>query len=425
MNVAVVLFTRDLRVHDNPALSASVRAAEHVVPLFVHDPALPAPDNRRRFLQGCLADLASSLRSLGGDLAVLRGDPVHEAVRVARAVGAEGIAMAADVSKYARGREARLAAACASERLAFRTFPGVTVVPPGSLRPGGGSHYKVFTPYYRAWQATSWRDVLGPPRRIALPRNMPKSWFESGASIEAGGESAARKRLTAWLSHLQGYSETHDDLAADRTSRLSPYLHFGCLSPRELAARVHDRPGADPFLRQLCWRDFYHQVLFAFAEVRRRAYRPGAEDRWRDEPDALEAWKSGHTGVPIVDAGMRQLLAEGWMHNRARLITASYLTKHLGLDWRAGADHFYDLLLDGDVANNYGNWQWVAGTGNDTKPYRRFNPLRQASRFDPSGDYVRRYVPELASVPGKAVHAPWTLPKSPANYPAPLSLDAR
>jgi len=254
---------------------------------------------------------------------------------------------------------------------------------------------------------------------------MPKSWFESGASIEAGGESAARKRLTAWLSHLQGYSETHDDLAADRTSRLSPYLHFGCLSPRELAARVHDRPGADPFLRQLCWRDFYHQVLFAFAEVRRRAYRPGAEDRWRDEPDALEAWKSGHTGVPIVDAGMRQLLAEGWMHNRARLITASYLTKHLGLDWRAGADHFYDLLLDGDVANNYGNWQWVAGTGNDTKPYRRFNPLRQASRFDPSGDYVRRYVPELASVPGKAVHAPWTLPKSPANYPAPLSLDAR
>jgi deoxyribodipyrimidine photo-lyase len=423
MNVCVVLFTRDLRVHDNPALSESVRAAEHVVPLFVHDPALPTGDNRRRFLDGCLSDLAGSLRSRGGDLAVLRGDPVREAVRVAEAVGADGIAVAADVSGYARTREERLAAACASQRLAFRAFPGVTVVPPGAVRPAGGSHYKVFTPFFRAWQATPFRDVLSPPRRVVLPANLPESWFKTDVGVE--GESAARKRLSSWLSDLQVYDGMHDDLAADRTSRLSPYLHFGCLSPRELAARVDGRPGAEPFLRQVCWRDFYHQVLRAFPQLRRRAYRPGAQDDWRDEPDALDAWKNGHTGVPIVDAGMRQLLTEGWMHNRARLITASYLTKHLGLDWRAGGDHFFDLLLDGDVASNYGNWQWVAGTGNDTKPYRRFNPLRQALRFDPAGDYVRRYVPELSDIPGKAVHTPWELPSPPRHYPAPLAIDAR
>ncbi|GAA2330341.1 deoxyribodipyrimidine photo-lyase [Dactylosporangium salmoneum] len=427
MKVAVVLFTRDLRVHDHPALAASVRAAEHVVPLFVHDPSLPAGSNRRTFLDGCLSDLASSLRQRGGDLVTLRGDPVDCALRVAKQVGAAGIAMSADVSGFARARSQRLAAACAAEGVAFREFPGVTIAEPGSLRPGGGgSHYKVFTPYYRAWQASSLREVHGAPRRISLPEDMPKSWFATGDPDAVSGESAARERLSSWLTHLESYGDHHDDLAADRTSRLSPYLHFGCLSPRELVARVDGHAGAEPFVRQLCWRDFYHQVLSAFPDLRRRPYRPGAEDSWRDEPDALEAWKAGHTGVPIVDAGMRQMLQEGWMHNRARLITASYLTKHLYLDWRAGGDHFYDLLLDGDVANNYGNWQWVAGTGNDTKPYRRFNPLRQAERFDPTGDYVRRYVPELADIPGKAIHEPWKQPASTRRgYPSPLALDAK
>ncbi|WP_433053709.1 cryptochrome/photolyase family protein [Dactylosporangium sp. CS-033363] len=422
MSTCVVLFTRDLRVHDNPALASSVRAFEHVLPLFVHDPALASGDNRRKFLAGALADLRNALRERGGDLAELRGDPVREAVRVAKKVGATAIAVTADVSGYARSRETRLAEACADERLAFKTFPGVTVLPPSEVRPGGGgSHYKVFTPYYRAWQAASWRDVLGAPRSIALPPDLPRSWFS--ASTGAEGETAARKRLSSWLSELPSYGDMHDDLAGDGTSRLSPYLHFGCLSPRELVERARDREGAEPFIRQLCWRDFYHQVLWAFPELRHKPYRPNAEDSWRDEKDALQAWREGHTGVPIVDAGMRQLLAEGWMHNRARLITASYLTKHLAQDWRAGGDHFFDLLLDGDVANNYGNWQWVAGTGNDTKPYRRFSPLRQAERFDPTGDYVRRYVPELAGIAGKAVHEPWKRPAAEwRGYPSPLAL---
>ncbi|MFI5913723.1 cryptochrome/photolyase family protein [Dactylosporangium sp. NPDC051541] len=413
-----MLFTRDLRVHDNPALSASVSAFDRVLPLFVHNPALASGANRARFLTGALDDLRSALQSRGGDLAELRGDPVDEAIRAAKAVDASAIAIAADVSGYARARETRLAEACAAARLAFKTFPGVTVVPPAAVRPGGGgSHYKVFTPYYRSWEAFSRRDVLGAPRKVALPDDVPKSWLSS--AVGNLGETSGRKQLSSWLADVAAYDENHDNMAADRTSRLSPYLHFGCLSPREVVERAQGQEGAEPFIRQLCWRDFYHQVLSAFPDLRRKPYRASAVEEWRDEKDALQAWQEGHTGMPIVDAGMRQLLAEGWMHNRARLITASYLTKHLNVDWRAGGDHFFDLLLDGDVANNYGNWQWVAGTGNDTKPYRRFSPLRQAERFDPTGDYVRRYVPELAHIPGKAIHQPWELPAPERRgYPA-------
>jgi len=234
-----------------------------------------------------------------------------------------------------------------------------------------------------------------------------------------GGETAARERLAAWAPDSDGYADIHDDLAGDGTSRLSPYLHFGCLSPVSVANQVR----AEAFLRQLCWRDFYHQVLRAFPDLPRRAFRAGAVEKWREDPDALAAWQEGRTGVPIVDAGMRQLRAEGWMHNRARLVTASYLVKQLGLDWRQGQDWYAGRLLDADVANNAGNWQWVAGTGNDTRPYRRFNPTRQAERFDPHGVYVRRWVPELAGVPGPAVHQPWLLPaarRRALRYPAPL-----
>jgi deoxyribodipyrimidine photo-lyase len=222
--------------------------------------------------------------------------------------------------------------------------------------------------------------------------------------------------------HLAGYADIHDDLAEDQTSRLSPYLHFGCVSPGELAHQVLGGPGGEPFLRQLCWRDFHHQVLAAFPELPREDYRP-RRARWEHHPAALEAWQHGLTGIPIVDAGMRQLLVEGWMANRARLLVASCLTKNLGIDWRAGADHFVGWLVDADVANNSGNWQWVAGTGNDTRPNRRFNLARQAQRFDGDGDYVRRHIPELAGIPGPAAHQPWRLGDSQRrrlDYPQPI-----
>ncbi|MBO4210934.1 FAD-binding domain-containing protein, partial [Micromonospora echinofusca] len=226
------------------------------------------------------------------------------------------------------------------------------------------------------------------------PGELPDPPPGESPHLAVGGETVARQRLRDWLPDLPRYDDLHDDLAGDGTSRLSPYLRFGCLSPLTVALAAAGGAGGrdNPFVRQLCWRDFYYQVTAAFPDISRTAYRRNATEDWRYDPDALAAWTEGRTGMPIVDAGMRQLRAEGWMHNRARLITASYLTKTLGLDWRAGVEVFSRWLLDGDVANNSGNWQWVAGTGNDTKPYRRFNPVRQAERYDPDGAYVHRWM---------------------------------
>ncbi|MGQ4444954.1 FAD-binding domain-containing protein, partial [Streptomyces violaceoruber] len=228
-------------------------------------------------------------------------------------------------------------------------------------------------------------------------------------------------------SGLSRYEDRHDDLADDATSRLSPYLHFGALSPLELVhrARAHGGPGAEAFVRQVCWRDFHHQVLAARPEASVKDYRT-RHDRWRGEEDAAEdiaAWRDGRTGYPVVDAAMRQLRHQGWMHNRARLLVASFLTKTLYVDWRIGARHFLDLLVDGDVVNNQLNWQWAAGTGTDTRPHRVLNPLVQARRFDPDGVYVRRWVPELRSVEGGKVHEPWRLAaaeRGELDYPDPL-----
>lgn len=415
MPTAVVLFTRDLRVHDNPALAQACAAADRVVPLFVTDPRIRVSEARQRFLAGCLADLRGSLRRLGADLVVRHGDPATEAVRVAREVQAGLVTVSGDPGRYAGRRAAALERACAAERLALRVLPGTTVVPPGDLLPsGGGDHYRVFTPYWRAWVARRWRAVHPVPARLRLPDGV------TGTALDAGphGETPARDALTAWLRRVGEYGDTRDDLAADATSHLSAYLHFGCLSPVEVALAVREHT---EFLRQLCWRDFHHQVLGAFPDLPDRAYRRGAVEKWRDDPAALAAWCAGRTGVPVVDAGMRQLAAQGFMHNRARLITAAYLTRHLGLDWREGLRWYARHLVDADVANNAGNWQWVAGTGNDTRPGRRFNPLRQALRFDPDGTYVRRWVPELEHVAGQAVHQPWTLPRPPRGYPAPLT----
>jgi deoxyribodipyrimidine photo-lyase len=230
-----------------------------------------------------------------------------------------------------------------------------------------------------------------------------------------GGETAGRARLAAWLDEdAAAYERVRDDLAADRTSRLGPYLKFGCVSPLEVA-----EAGPDGFRRQLAWRDFHHQVAAAFPALPRSDYRPRGRD-WNRDRDALAAWRDGMTGIPIVDAGMRQLRDEGSMHNRARLITASFLTRDLGIDWRDGLRHFNDWLTDGDIADNAGNWQWVAGTGNSTRPGQTMNVHRQASRFDPRGEYVRRYVPELAVIEDARVHRPWSRPDARIGYPPPI-----
>ncbi|WP_405145176.1 DNA photolyase family protein [Sphaerisporangium sp. NBC_01403] len=423
MDTVIVLLTRDLRVHDHPALAEACARARSVVPLFVLDTAIRG-HHRQGFLAEALADLRSSLRDLGGDLVVRRGDPVAEAVRLATGLRASAIYASADVSAYARARERRLAKECEAHRLDFRLFPGVTVVPSGELVPAGGDHYRVFTPYWRAWSSARHRPVLGPPKLVPLPDGiepgeLPVRPRKPYGNLR-GGETAARRRLDLWLKLcLADYAEGHDALAEDQTSMLSPYLRFGCVSPSEVAARAMDHVGADDFVRQLCWRDFYHQVALAFPDLPRRDYRP-RRTHWNDDEDAAQAWREGMTGVPIVDAGMRQLLAEGWMHNRARMIVGSFLTKRLMIHWRVGGEHFAELLLDGDIPNNWGNWQWVAGTGNDTRPNRVLNPLRQAHRFDADGAYVRRYVPELAGLPAPLIHEPWKASPKVPGYPPPL-----
>jgi deoxyribodipyrimidine photo-lyase len=436
MTRALVLFARDLRVRDQPALAAAAREADTIVPTFVLDSKLLAGScataNRLAFLLDSLRDLDSSLRTRGGQLVLCQGDVVEQALRLVRRWKLSAIYMSADVTPYARARELRLAQACERERVELRTFHGVTVQPAGELTPKGGDHYRVFTPYWRAWSQAGTRSVLSAPRRITTPHGLPTTPPPSlhtltrervSPDLPAGGESAGRKLLERWLRRgLADYDTLRDALARDATSGLSPYLHFGCLSASTVLARSAGHAHADSFTRQLCWRDFHHQVLAARPDMPHADYRPRG-NHWRQDPQAADAWRSGLTGYPIVDAGMRQLAREGVMHNRARLIVASFLTKTLHLDWRLGAAHFARLLVDADVANNVGNWQWVAGTGNDTRPNRVLNPLRQAKRFDPHGEYVRRYVPELADIAGSAVHEPWRLTprqRQALHYPAPL-----
>ena len=430
MRVAVVLFTRDLRVHDHPALACAAHSAQLVAPLFVLDPTMLGgfgAANRVSFLLAALGDLRRELRGRGGRLVLRRGDVVEETMRFALEVGADAVFLSEDVSSYARARERRLRRACEQHRIEVRTFPGVTVVEPGEIVPANRSHYQVFTAYWNRWREVPRRAVVAPPRTLRSPAGMRTGRLHGlsdlvpgirSVALPRGGESEGRSRLGRWLaSSLSLYGRLHDDLAADSTSRLSPYLHFGCVSPLEVVELAERRRDNDPFVRQLAWRDFYAQLLAANPALPRTDLRPRG-DRWRDDEGAFDAWTEGRTGVPIVDAGMRQLSREGWMHNRARLVTSSFLTKHLYLDWRLGAAHYFDLLVDGDVASNVGNWQWVAGTGTDTRPNRVFNPIRQARRFDPDGEYVRRHVPELANIDGAAVHEPWRLGRAkPHGYP--------
>jgi deoxyribodipyrimidine photo-lyase len=427
MDTAIVVFTRDLRLHDNPALHQACASARQVVPLFVVDPAIKAPPNRTRFLAESLAELRESLRERGGDLFIRAGDTVAEVIRLAGEVKAEGIWIADDVSRFATRRHNRLATECEQHRIELTVTPGVTVVPPTALVPGGGGHYRVFTPYWRVWRAATWRKHCPVPQKIQTPPVNPIGQIPAAPSgtspdLIPGGEKAGRQRFVTWRKNLlEGYGDNHDDLAGDKTSRLSAYLRFGCVSPLEVAIGALDRPGGEEFCRQLAWRDFYYQVTAAFPDIARTNYRPGPS--WHTNAHALECWKEGETGIPVVDAGMRQLQAEGYMHNRARLITASFLTRNLGIDWREGYRHFDSLLLDGDVANDAGNWQWVAGTGNNTRPNRVMNPLRQAQRFDKPGEYVRRYVPELAGLDASVIHTPWKLDdreRKQLGYPDPI-----
>ncbi len=388
-----------------------------------------ASANRLAFLLEPLADLRASLRHRGADLYVRHGDSVGEAMRVMARVGASALFVTEDVSRAARGRLQGLEQACRRQRCRFDVFPGTTVVPAGEVVPVGKTPLRGLHALLEALErnTASRRGARAEDRtRPAGPGGGPHpGGIQPGVTRAVDvpaprGEAAGRALVGRFVrGRLAGYAGAHDDLGADGASRLSPYLHFGCISPLELAQRAG---ASEAFVRQLCWRDFHHQVLAAFSRApvpRLPGARATVASRWA----ALDAWCQGRTGVSIVDAGMRQLLAEGMMHNRARMLTASFLVKELGLDWRLGARHFRDWLIDADVANDSGNWQWIAGTGNDTRPNRRFNLVRQARRHDPGGTFVRRYVPELGGIAGSAVHEPWRLSearRAEVRYPDPF-----
>ncbi|MFE9020721.1 cryptochrome/photolyase family protein [Streptomyces sp. NPDC007808] len=440
MNVSVVLFTSDLRLHDHPPLRAAGDGNGQIVPLFVRDRAVDtagfAVPNRLAFLADCLRDLDGALRERGGRLIVRSGDLVEQVCRVVTEADADEVHMASEASAHAHRRERRLRRALEAQGCRLHVHDTVTtVVAPGGVTPASSDHFAVFTPYFRQWSGQHLRGVLGAPRVVRVPDGVTSEPLPSRADLRGlseglapGGEAAGRRRLSHWLrGGVAAYEDRHDDLAADATSRLSPHLHFGTLSPVEVVhrARAAGGPGAEAFVRQVAWRDFHRQVLAARPDAAHRDYRTRG-DHWRSEQEAeadVAAWKEGRTGYPVIDAAMRQLRHEGWMHNRARLLTASFLTKTLYVDWRVGARHFLDLLVDGDLANNQLNWQWVAGTGTDTRPNRVLNPLIQAKRYDPDGGYVRRWVPELAGLDVPAVHEPWRLTgleRAEIDYPDPI-----
>lgn len=417
---ALHVFTRDLRVHDNPGLMA---AGPDAIPVFVADrtaETLHGSSNRQAYLDECLVDLAAALAELGAPLVYRTGPWVDTVLDIAAEAEAQAIHVSRDVSRFAQHRLERL---IGRSPIPVVVHDGITVIPPDAVSPSSsGAFYQVFTPYYRRWIAHQWRPMMAAPDRLTghevKSDDLPTPGEGSSPDRPRGGERSARLDMDRWIPRTRRYDDLRNDLAADATSKLSPALHFGTLSPLEVALRA-DEAGGEAFVRQIAWRDFNAQVLFHRPDASTTNYRD-EDTAWNDDPDGFAAWARGETGFPVVDAGMRQLRAEGWMHNRARMIVASFLTKDLMIDWRLGARHFMDWLTDGDVANNQLGWQWVAGTGTDTNPTRIFNPTLQSERYDPSGDYIRRWVPELSDVDDEEIHDPAPLTREAAGYPLPI-----
>jgi deoxyribodipyrimidine photo-lyase len=432
---------RDFRLRDNPALGAAVDEGSAVLPLFVLDPALLAKAGpvRTAWLQAALWVLDADLRERGGPgLSVVRGKPAILIPRLVRQVRAATVHVSADFGPYGRQRDRHVARALAEQDVALTATGSPYAVAPGTLIAGSGRPFQVFTPFYRAWTD---RGVHSPAPDLRLDE---AGWLaaDDRVGVEAdpdlvalAGEDTALRAWHRWLESdtagLADYADLHDDPGADATSHLSVALRWGHLHPRTLLAdlRPPRSKGAAALTRQLAWRDFFADVLLHRPDAVSRPIRPEFARLSTDEPsrtgpvaDRLEAWRQGRTGYPLVDAGMRQLLAEGWMHNRVRMVAASFLIKDLHIGWWHGADWFMARLRDGDIAQNQLNWQWVAGCGTDPAPYFRiFNPTTQAKKFDPAGTYIRRYVSELAGVSDEHIHEPWLVTGGPPNgYPRPI-----
>jgi deoxyribodipyrimidine photo-lyase len=456
MSTAIVWFRRDLRLADNPALHYAVRQHQRVLPVYIHAPEEEAPwlpgAASRWWLHHSLAALAADLAKAGAPLLILRGDSLRNLRELARAVGAAAVYWNRLYEPAVTGRDTRIKQALRADGLEAQSFKAALLVEPWELKTGGGAPYRVFTPFWRAAGVLLPRQApVAAPRRIAPVPNPPPGlplaalgllpeipWDGGLRQAWTPGEAGARALLQRFCRDAAAdYGKARDLPAVDATSRLSPHLHFGEISPLQLLARLRRLADEDTaaglianiehYQRELGWREFSHHLLFHFPQTPQRPLLEKFERfPWRRPKDYaadLRAWQRGRTGVPLVDAGMRQLWHSGWMHNRVRMVVASFLTKNLLIPWQEGARWFWDTLVDADLANNTQGWQWTAGCGADAAPYFRvFNPLLQSARFDSRGAYLRRWLPELAQLPDEFVHAPWRSPQAlPAGYAPPLT----
>lgn len=428
MSVGIHWFRRDLRISDNISLAAAARDFDAVVPVFILDDRYrdgSVGPSRFVFLRESLEDLNASLRRLGARLIVRPGPASRALPQLLSETGAVAVYANEEIGPDPARRDADVRRAIEDLGSKFRLFADGLVVDPREIATGEGRAYTVFTPFSRKWRAAEKRPPVPAPAALDAPplRSVPiarvQAWRDLPRNPLAprGGEARAERDADAFFAKIGDYARDRDFPARDATSRLSAALHFGAISARTLVVRAREawtsasppeRAGIDRFVTELCWRDFFHAILFHFPHLAERAFRPELETLSWDAPgEKLEAWKAGRTGFPFIDAAMRQLAAENWMHNRGRMAVASFLTKDLHIDWREGERWFERQLADADLANNNGGWQWTAGTGADAAPYFRvFNPVLQGKRFDPTGEYVRRWVPELAHLSAGEIQEP-------------------
>jgi len=444
---SIVWFRNDLRLADNPAVLAALGSGRAVVPAYILDTethGVRAPGAASSWwLHHSLAALDRSLRQLGSRLILRRGPAAKTIEQLAVDCDASAVYWSQSYDQASRERDLKVKEALVRRGVTAEGLKGSLLFEPGDVRTATGAPFKVFTPFWRACRALpSPSAPLPAPKVLPAPAEWPAGdaltdwnllpskpdWSGGLRDAWTPGESAAAKRLAAFLDEaLPRYRQERDMPAVGATSRLSPHLAFGEISPRQIwrAANARGASAAtEKFLAEVGWREFSYNLVYHFGDLAKKNFRPEFDGfPWLDDERTLGAWQRGRTGYPIVDAGLRELWTTGWMHNRVRMIVASFLTKDLMIDWRAGERWFWDTLVDADPANNAMGWQWVAGCGADAAPYFRvFNPVLQGEKFDPRGDYVRRWVPELAELPPETIHRPWTagMLLTTRTYPAPI-----
>lgn len=453
MAATLVWLRRDLRLADQPALVAAEQRGQPVIPVFIHAPLEEAPWQpgaaSNWWLHHSLQRLGETLQQIGSRLILRTGGSLETLRVLVRETGADAVFWNRLYEPALTRRDAHIKKILRSEGLAANSFNAALLHEPWQVATGAGDPYKVFSPFWKNCRARGIDfDPALAPQQLPAPVHWPRSepletlgllpripWDAGLAQAWEPGEQAAHAQLEQFIEMaVRGYGDTRNLPARNGTSRLSPHLHFGEISPRQIVRALQrtglslDTGGAENFVRELGWREFGHHLLYHFPHTTDQSLNPRFEHfPWRESESELRAWQGGHTGIPIVDAGMRELWQTGWMHNRTRMIVASLLTKNLRMHWLHGARWFWDTLVDADLASNTLGWQWAAGTGADAAPYFRiFNPVLQGQRFDPEGEYVRRYVPELAKVPGDAIHSPWEKRRKPiapallGSYPSPI-----